>query len=98
VTLKSFLAWKANFDKESAAKKEREEDEKLKSLTQREREEWKRASTRLTGRQLFERNRNLEEDNLMEEGSVSVDFSQYERTHAEDQEDEDDRVRFSDSD
>jgi hypothetical protein len=33
----------------------------------------------------------------MEEGTVSVDFSQYERTHAE-EDDEDDRLRFSDSD
>jgi hypothetical protein len=34
----------------------------------------------------------------MEEGTVSVDFSQYERTQAGGEEDEDDRVRFSDSD
>jgi len=98
VTLESFLAWKSKFDKELALKKLREEDEKMKSLTPKEREEWKRAGTRLTGRHLFERNRNLEEDNLMEEGTVSVDFSQYERTQAEEQEDEDDHVRFSDSD
>ena len=115
MTLESFLAWKLKFDKELALKKLREEDEKMKNLTPKEREEWKRAGTRLTGgssqfssilidanfeypgRQLFERNRNLEEDNLMEEGTVSVDFSQYERTQAE-EEDEDDRVRFSDSD
>lgn len=52
-----------------------------------------------TGRQLFERNRNLEEDTLMEEGTISVDFSQYERTKAEEvEEEEEDRVRFSDSD
>jgi len=67
-------------------------------LTPKEREEWKRAATRLTGRQLFERNRNLEEDNLMEEGTISVDFSQYERRQDGEDEDEDDHVRFSDSD
>ena len=50
------------------------------------------------GRQLFERNRNLEDETLMEEGSTSVDISQYERTKAEEQEDEEDHVRFSDSD
>jgi len=77
-------------------KKSREEDEKTKSLTPKEREEWKRAGTRLSGRQLFERNRNLEDDNLLEEGTVSVDFSQYERTQSE-EDDEDDHVRFSDS-
>ncbi|KIM87049.1 hypothetical protein PILCRDRAFT_95926 [Piloderma croceum F 1598] len=96
VVLESFLAWKLKFDRELALKKSREEDEKMKSLTPKEREEWKRAGTRLSGRQLFERNRNLEDDNLLEEGTVSVDFSQYERTQTE-EEDEEDRVRFSDS-
>lgn len=53
----------------------------------------------LTGRQLFERNKNLvhEDDNLMEEGTVSVDFSQYDRTQVV-EEDNEDRVHFSDSD
>jgi len=97
VTLESFLTWKSKFDKELALKKAREEDEKLKNLTPKEREEWKRGGTRLTGRQLFERNRNLEADNLMEEGTVSVDISQYERLQAEDQDDED-HASFSDSD
>jgi hypothetical protein len=45
----SFLAWKAKFDKELASKKVREDDEKMKSLTPKEREEWKRALTRPTG-------------------------------------------------
>jgi len=98
VTVESFQAWKSKFDKELAFKKSREDEEKMKSLTPKEREEWKRAGSRLTGRQLFERNRNLEEDTLMEEGTVSVDFSQYERTKAEQEDEDDDRVRFSDSD
>jgi len=34
----------------------------------------------------------------MEEGTISVDFSQYDRTTAEEQDDDDDCVRFSDSD
>lgn len=50
------------------------------------------------GRQLFERNKNLEEDSLMEDGTVSVDVSQYERTRDDGDEDEDDHVTFSDSD
>jgi len=98
VTVESFQAWKSKFDKELAFKKSREDEEKMRSLTPKEREEWKRAGSRLTGRQLFERNRNLEEDTLMEEGTVSVDFSQYERTKAEQEDEDDDRVRFSDSD
>ena len=48
------------------------------------------------GRQLFERNKYLEEDTLMEEGTVSVDVSQYERTGAK--EEEEDHITFSDSD
>jgi len=69
----------------------------MKGLTPKEREEWKRAGARFSGRQLFERNRILEDDNLMEEGTVSVDFSQYERAKL-DEEDEVHGLDFSDSD
>lgn len=50
MTLESFHAWKARFDAELAAKKAKEDDEKLKGLTPKEREEWKRAGTRLSGK------------------------------------------------
>ena len=51
----------------------------------------------MLGRQLFERGgKNLEDDTLLEEGTVSVDISQYERTRIDD--DNDDGVTFSDSD
>lgn len=55
----------------------------------------------LVGRQLFERNKNLEDESLMEEGTVSVDISQYERvrgTNDEEDDEEDEGVTFSDSD
>ena len=48
------------------------------------------------GRQLFEKNLHLEDEIVVEEGVVSVDFSQYERTKAEEVEEE--GLRFSDSD
>ena len=50
------------------------------------------------GRQLFERDKNLDsaDDSLMEEGSVSVDVSQYEREVVE--EEEESQVIFTDSD
>lgn len=49
------------------------------------------------GRQLFERGgKNLEDDTLLEEGTVSVDISQYERARVEEEPDE--GVTFSDSD
>jgi len=98
VTPESFLAWKTNFDQELAAAKKARDDEKLRGLTPKEREETRRIAGRLSGRQLFERNKNLEEDTLLEEGTVSVDISQYERTRREDDEDEDERITFSDSD
>jgi hypothetical protein len=96
----------------------REEGEKLKALTAKEREEYKRIAARLTGgrvstrlfrlslrifrlpgRQLFERDRNLamSDASLLEEGTVSVDVSQYERTTAT-KDEEEDRLEFSDSD
>ncbi|KAF8559556.1 RWD-domain-containing protein [Imleria badia] len=99
VTIESFKAWKAKFDKEASERKSRDEEEKLRGLTPKEREEIKKIGTRLTGRQLFERNRNLEHeyDSLMEDGTVSVDFSQYDRTQVV-EEDNEDRMHFSDSD
>ncbi|TFK42605.1 RWD domain-containing protein [Crucibulum laeve] len=96
VTVESFKEWKAQFDKVLAKKKAQDEEEKTKGLTPKEREEFKRLSTRLSGRQLFERNKGLEEDSLLEEDAISVDFSQYERTREEEIEEE--GVTFSDSD
>lgn len=52
----------------------------------------------LQGRQLFERNKNLDtqDEALIEEGTVSVDISQYERTREEEEQEE--GMTFSDSD
>ncbi|KAJ4495555.1 hypothetical protein C8R41DRAFT_881045 [Lentinula lateritia] len=97
VSVESFKAWKAKFDKKQADRKSKEEEERLKGLTAKEREEYKRMNTRLSGRQLFERNRNLDEETLLEEGTVSVDISQYERTR-EEEEEEEEHITFSDSD
>ena len=49
VTRESFLEWKARFDKEIAAKKAREDEERLKALSSKEREEYKRIAHRPTG-------------------------------------------------
>lgn len=49
MTVESFRAWKAQFDKEMAERKALEEQERLKELTPKEREEYKKAQTRLTG-------------------------------------------------
>jgi len=54
---------------------------------------------RFAGRQLFERDENLaaSDASLLEDGIVSVDISQYERI-APVEDDEEDRLEFSDSD
>ncbi|KAI0957592.1 hypothetical protein AcW1_005934 [Taiwanofungus camphoratus] len=98
VTIQNFMTWKAKFDKEMAAKRAREEEEKLKGLSPKEREEYKKFATRLTGRQLFERDKNfgISDDSMVEEGVISVDVSQYERLVIE--EDEEAQMTFSDSD
>ncbi|RDX56883.1 RWD-domain-containing protein [Lentinus brumalis] len=100
VTVESFRAWKIKFDKEMAVKRAREEEEKLKGLSPKEREEYKKAQTRLSGRQLFERDRNLGtlDEGLAEEDAVSVDISQYDRTAMDDEDDNEELVTFSDSD
>lgn len=99
VTVKSFTEWKIIFDKEISVRKMRAEEEKLRTMSAKEKEEFKKAATRLTGRQLFERDKNLatSDTSLLEEGTVSVDISQYERVTA-DEDDKDDRLEFSDSD
>ncbi|KAI0736969.1 RWD-domain-containing protein [Fomitopsis betulina] len=99
VSIESFSAWKAIFEKELAAKKAKEEAERLKGMTPKEREEYKRLATRLSGRQLFERDQNLanDDDSLVEEGAESVDITQYDRTAVENEEEEE-GVTFSDSD
>ncbi|OBZ75744.1 RWD domain-containing protein 1 [Grifola frondosa] len=98
VTLESFNAWKLKFEKEMTAKRSREEEEKLKGLSPKEREEYKRLGTRLSGRQLFERDKNLAimDESLNDEDAVSVDISQYDRTVVEEEETE--QLTFSDSD
>lgn len=52
-----------------------------------------------TGRQLFERNKDLAtaDDTLIEEGAESVDVSKFNREEAA-QEEEEERLHFSDSD
>jgi hypothetical protein len=50
VTVESFKAWKEKFDKELAIKKLQEDEEHHKNMTPKEREEWKKSITRLSGK------------------------------------------------
>ncbi|CAG8683351.1 16545_t:CDS:2, partial [Acaulospora colombiana] len=102
-TSESFLKWRASFNAEQAEKKRKEDDEKMKGWTPKEREEAKRVGLRLTGRQLFERGgpqaMNLEDASLFEEGTESVDITMYDRTERDEKEQENaGGVHLSDSD
>jgi len=99
VTIESFNEWKNRFDREVSLRKTREDVERLKAMTTKEREEYKRIGVRLTGRQLFEHDKNLATSDapLLEDGTVSVDVSQYQRAAIK-EDDEEDRLEFSDSD
>ncbi|CAE6428458.1 unnamed protein product [Rhizoctonia solani] len=100
VTLESFNQWRTKFISEMKEIQEREEDEKLKTLTPKEREEWKKSKSKPTGRQLFEKNRDLatSDASYIEEGVTSVDITQYDRTAVRDDEETDTGLHFSDSD
>lgn len=72
-----------------AAKEKKEEDERLKALPAREREEAKKWLAKPTGRQLFANNAELAvSDALLGEGEVSVDVSLYEREDLQSDEEE----------
>ena len=49
VTVEAFLAWKVKFMKETTEKRAREDEEKTKTMTPKEREEYKRLATRPSG-------------------------------------------------
>ncbi|CAE6421031.1 unnamed protein product [Rhizoctonia solani] len=100
VTVMSFNEWRVKFMAEMKERQEREDDERLKGLTAKERDEWKRSKSKPTGRQLFEKNRDLatSDANYIEEGVTSVDITQYDRTAARDEEEDENGLHFSDSD
>lgn len=47
--MESFKAWKTKFDQQAHLKKQQAEEERLRLLSPKEREEWKRAQGRLSG-------------------------------------------------
>ncbi|KAG8719479.1 hypothetical protein FRC08_002726 [Ceratobasidium sp. 394] len=100
VTVESFTVWKIKFMAEMKAQQEREEEEKLKTLAPKERDEWKKAKTKPSGRQLFEKNRDLatSDANYIEEGVTSVDVTKYDRTDRHEEDEDEGGLHFSDSD
>ena len=53
MTIQSFKEWKFIFDREVHLRKIRGEEDKLKAMTPKEREEYKKIGTRLTGGHVF---------------------------------------------
>ncbi|GAA5941913.1 Gir2p [Sporobolomyces koalae] len=92
VTQASFAAWAVKFEKEMADLRKKEEQERLKLLPGKEREETKRYLAKLTGRQLFESDATLVGSDAVfgDEGDVAIDLSQYERTDPASDDDDDD--------
>ncbi|KAG0655720.1 hypothetical protein C6P46_000754 [Rhodotorula mucilaginosa] len=88
VTKESFAKWAVQFEREFAEILKREEDERLKALPPKEREEARRWAAKLSGRQLFEQGALTREADAAfgDEGDVSLDISQYERTVEEEEE------------
>lgn len=100
VTVESFKNWRNKFMAEIKAQQEREDEEKLKLLSPKERDEWRKTKTKLSGRQLFEKNRDLatSDANYIEEGVTSVDITAYDRTGAREEDEDENGLHFSDSD
>ncbi|GAA6021687.1 hypothetical protein JCM11491_001361 [Sporobolomyces phaffii] len=92
VTKESFAAWSVKFEKEMLELRKKDEQERLKGLPGKEREEAKRWLAKQTGRQLFESDSTLVGSDAAfgDEGDVAVDFSQYERNDPANDDDDDD--------
>ncbi|KAF8323188.1 RWD-domain-containing protein [Clavulina sp. PMI_390] len=99
VTPNSFAEWKKRFDVERAKLLAREDEEKMRTMSPKEREEFRRSKAKLSGRQIFEKGNVADEDEGEDEGE-SVDVSQYDRHAAQQEEDEVEQegLHFSDSD
>ncbi|KAK4058573.1 hypothetical protein OIO90_000017 [Microbotryomycetes sp. JL221] len=101
VTKETFEIWKLNFEKEMDQQFQKLEQERLKVLALKEREEVKKFLLKPTGRELFENATNASlitsdaafVDDDDDDDAVEVDYSQYDRTKAftQEEEDEDDQ-------
>ncbi|KAH8930035.1 RWD-domain-containing protein [Atractiella rhizophila] len=100
VTQESFMAWKKKFDVEMLESKKREEEEKLRAMPPKEREETRKWMNKQTGRQLFETNKDLDSSDaaFASAEDKEVDISLYEREDIVSDDEEDERVHLSDSD
>jgi len=81
LTPELFNAWAKKFRAEVAAMRAKEEEERVRTLPAKEREEWRRRAARPSGRQLFETAKvsATSDEAFADEGATAVDVSKYSR-------------------
>jgi len=84
LTPTTFSLWRQRFVRELKEKRDREEEERVKAMAPKDREDWRRRRERLTGKQLFETSAILvnSDEGLYDDGTA-VDISQYSREERE---------------
>ncbi|WWC63613.1 uncharacterized protein I303_106218 [Kwoniella dejecticola CBS 10117] len=85
LTKELFDKWRKSFTAEIKAKRDKEEEDRVKALISKEREEYRKRKERPTGRQLFENSTALatSDEGLYEEGVQEVDMRKYTREERE---------------
>ncbi|EGG05351.1 uncharacterized protein MELLADRAFT_107594 [Melampsora larici-populina 98AG31] len=81
VNKETFMIWRTKFNETIKLQQKKIEDEKLKSLTPKERDEFKNRLNKFTGRQLFESNKALvnSDASLLEPDAEEIDLSSFEK-------------------
>lgn len=83
VTRERFLEWRAKFEVERKALQAKQEEERIKGMTAKEREEYRRLKAKPTGRQLFEKG-DVKETEAEEDGEAEeIDWTLYTREQRE---------------
>lgn len=85
VTVERFKAWRAEFLKKQAQLREKAEADHMASMSNKEREEYKRFKTKPSGRELFSKQGAVEEDKDADESVKEVDWALYDRNAREEQ-------------
>ncbi|WVN86136.1 uncharacterized protein L203_101297 [Cryptococcus depauperatus CBS 7841] len=85
LTPSAFQNWRKAFTSELTAKREKAENERIKGLNSKEREDYNKRKARPTGKQLFESGKLLVtgDEALYEEGTEEVDMRKYTREERE---------------
>ncbi|WFD32729.1 Protein gir2 [Malassezia sp. CBS 17886] len=85
VTVDRFRAWRQQFEMEEAAKRQKAEENLIASMSNKEREEYKRMKAKPTGRELFSKSGGGVEEDKVDESVREVDWSLYTRDAREQQ-------------